>query len=69
MSWDAIEGATNYKVYRDGNEIGESDTNTFKDTGLTAATDYSYQVKAVCGLLTSELSSAAIIATKESQSG
>ncbi|MBC1615313.1 fibronectin type III domain-containing protein [Listeria booriae] len=69
MSWDLVEGATKYEIWRDGIKVSESDTNAFKDTGLVADTDYKYQVKSVKNSLISELSPVVTIKTKESQSG
>lgn len=46
-----------YNVYRDGKLIKEGLTEkTFKDSGLTANTKYSYQISAVIGEVESELS-------------
>lgn len=39
-------GVVGYYVYRDGEQVGETETNTFSDAGLTANTEYSYTVKA-----------------------
>lgn len=47
LTWDAVTGATTYKVYRDGVEVGSPKTNSFNDSGLTAETTYKYQVSAV----------------------
>ncbi len=40
-------GVTGYKIYRHGLEIGSVETATFTDTGLSAATTYSYKVTAL----------------------
>lgn len=46
-----------YNVYRDGKLIKEGLTEkTFKDSGLTANTKYSYQISAIIGEVESELS-------------
>ncbi|NQU21057.1 MAG: fibronectin type III domain-containing protein, partial [Candidatus Nealsonbacteria bacterium] len=54
LSWtaamDSKNGIDHYNIYRDGSKIGESITTNFTDTGLTAATSYSYEVSAVNGL-------------------
>jgi chitodextrinase len=51
LSWVAATdnvGVTGYKVYRNGSAVGTTTgALTFKDTGLTAATSYSYTVGAV----------------------
>ncbi|UFU00370.1 fibronectin type III domain-containing protein [Radiobacillus kanasensis] len=50
MTWDAVsydEGISNYEIYRDGVSVGTSATTSYSDSGLTASTTYSYQVKAI----------------------
>lgn len=50
ISWSPVEydgGIKEYQILRNGKEIGESSVATYKDTGLTADTEYSYQVIAV----------------------
>ncbi|MGG3623865.1 fibronectin type III domain-containing protein [Bacillus gobiensis] len=47
LTWTAVSGATSYKVYRDGVSVGSPTTNSFNNTGLTASTEYDYQVSAV----------------------
>ena len=49
LAWDAMDGATGYQVYRGGVLIASPSTNSYSDTGLTAATEYSYRVAAVNG--------------------
>ncbi|HET6454427.1 MAG TPA: family 10 glycosylhydrolase [Armatimonadota bacterium] len=44
-STDNIE-VTGYRIYRDGNEVGTSDTTSYSDTGLAEVTTYSYEVTA-----------------------
>ena len=44
-----MDGATGYQVYRGGVLIASPSTNSYSDTGLTAATEYSYRVAAVNG--------------------
>ncbi|MFS7254401.1 hypothetical protein AB6860_03020 [Carnobacterium divergens] len=46
LTWDDAAGATNYSIYRDGEKVGDSDIASYKDTNLTADTEYSYQVTA-----------------------
>ncbi|MBX3657930.1 MAG: hypothetical protein KIS62_03410 [Ramlibacter sp.] len=49
ISWNAVSGAASYNVYRGGNKsnaLPVTATN-FTDTGLAAATQYSWTVKAV----------------------
>ncbi len=49
LSWtastDNVEVA-GYRVYRDGKEVGVTDTTTYTDTGLRAETSYIYEVQA-----------------------
>ncbi len=49
LSWGAATdnvGVTGYDIYRNGAKVGSSASTTYSDTGLTAATAYSYTVKA-----------------------
>ncbi|WP_080869194.1 fibronectin type III domain-containing protein [Aneurinibacillus migulanus] len=50
ISWDPVVydgGIREYQVYRNGSSVGTSNTASFKDTGLTGDTTYTYKVKAV----------------------
>lgn len=50
MSWSPVVydgGMKEYQILRNGKQVGTSVTATYKDTGLTGDTTYSYQVKAV----------------------
>ncbi|HEX9063379.1 MAG TPA: lectin-like protein, partial [Clostridia bacterium] len=50
LTWNASSDPSwikEYRILRDGKEIGTSATNEFKDTNLTAGTSYTYSVKAV----------------------
>lgn len=50
LSWDAVsydEGIDHYEIFRDGTSLGTRKGTSFSDSGLTADTTYSYQVKAV----------------------
>jgi poly(3-hydroxybutyrate) depolymerase len=49
LSWRAVEGATGYRVYRDGERVTITPvtTTTFTDAGLAASTRYSYRVTSV----------------------
>ena len=48
LTWDAVDGATSYKIYRGGNYLTSVATGTtYSDTGLTPNTQYCYKVTAV----------------------
>jgi hypothetical protein len=47
VTWDAVIGATGYRVYRDGTRVTETTNRTFNDTGLTPGTLYSYTVSSL----------------------
>ncbi|ACU72507.1 cellulose-binding family II [Catenulispora acidiphila DSM 44928] len=50
LSWSPSTdnvGVTGYRVYRNGAQVGTSSGTTFTDTGLSAATHYTYTVAAV----------------------
>lgn len=64
LVWDAVTGATGYKVYRStttGTEVflANSATNSYSDTGLTNGTTYYYKITAVGTNPESDLSSEA----------
>lgn len=49
LSWTAPVNAANvagYKIYRNGTEVGTSQTTSYTDTGLDDGTEYSYTVSA-----------------------
>jgi chitodextrinase len=49
VSWGAATddvGVTDYRVFRDGVQVGTATTTSYTDTGLTAGTTYSYTVAA-----------------------
>lgn len=46
LVWTGIYGAEKYLIYRDGQLVGETTTNSYDDSGLSEAT-YSYTVSAV----------------------
>jgi len=50
LDWDAVsyvEGINAYEVFRNGSSLGTRKGTSFADSGLTAETTYSYQVKAI----------------------
>ena len=46
LSWTAVNGATGYRVYRDGVQIASTASPSFTDTGLDNGTPYGYSVLA-----------------------
>ena len=46
LSWNAVSGATGYKVYRDTTLIGSPTSTSFTYTGLANGTTYTYRVSA-----------------------
>jgi chitodextrinase len=49
LAWTASTdnvGVTGYKIFRDGNQVGTSNTPSYSDTGLTVNTTYDYKVSA-----------------------
>ncbi|THA27922.1 chitinase [Streptomyces sp. RKND-216] len=47
LSWDAVDGATGYRVHRDGAGASEVTGTSTTVTGLSPATSYTFQVTAV----------------------
>ncbi|MFA6392618.1 MAG: hypothetical protein WCW54_00830 [Candidatus Paceibacterota bacterium] len=46
ISWNAVSGATNYKVYRNGSLVYDGSGTAFSDSGLSLEGTYSYVVNA-----------------------
>jgi fibronectin type 3 domain-containing protein len=46
LSWTAVNGATLYRVFRNGTSVGTTGSPAYTDTGLTNGTSYSYYVVA-----------------------
>lgn len=46
LSWDPVDGAASYRVYRDGTPTGSPSAASFTDTGLLPGTTYAYTVAA-----------------------
>jgi fibronectin type 3 domain-containing protein len=69
LSWDSVEGAVSYTVYRSQTEnsgftgIGTSSTASYTDTGLGASTTYYYKVRTIGALSAESALSDAISAT------
>ncbi|GGH83572.1 chitodextrinase [Pullulanibacillus pueri] len=67
LAWDAVANADHYEVYRDGTSIGTRVGTSYSDSGLTAETTYTYQVKAVgADGVESQLSNALEVTTSAS---
>ena len=47
LTWDEVQGATAYKIQRNGVTIATVYTNTYENTRLAADTDYEYKVTAI----------------------
>ena len=72
ISWTAATdnvGIDNYKVHRDGQEIGTVTTTSFADSGLTSGTAYSYHVVAYDAAANWSPDSTALIVTTNSAGG
>ncbi|MGW5655156.1 extracellular catalytic domain type 1 short-chain-length polyhydroxyalkanoate depolymerase [Streptomyces humi] len=63
LSWNSVSGAASYNVYRNGTKVGSATGTTYTDTGLSAATSYSYTVAAVDSSGAVGTSSASVTAT------
>jgi hypothetical protein len=46
VSWNAVSGATSYRIYRDSTQVGTSSTISYTNTGITIGTEYNYCVTA-----------------------
>lgn len=44
LAWGAVTGATSYTIVRNGEELEDVTTTTYKDEGLTLSTTYTYVV-------------------------
>ncbi|MFS0882732.1 fibronectin type III domain-containing protein, partial [Metabacillus niabensis] len=47
IAWDSVENATSYKVFKDGVEIGETQTSSYSVSNLAADTKYTFEVQAL----------------------
>ncbi len=46
LTWDVVDGATYYEIYKDAVYLDQTNTTTYTATGLNAETSYSFTVKA-----------------------
>jgi hypothetical protein len=46
LSWNQVNGATIYEIYRNGAKIGQTSSNSFTDSQLNTGEEYSYKVRA-----------------------
>ncbi|MFD0672756.1 lytic polysaccharide monooxygenase [Cohnella sp. GCM10027633] len=70
LSWAAATdnvGVTKYEVYRNGKLIGTTASRTYSDSGLTAATVYSYTVSALDAAGNRSAASAVLAVTTQSE--
>ncbi|MFD7293588.1 PHB depolymerase family esterase [Streptomyces sp. NPDC059897] len=47
LTWNAVDGAASYEVYRGGSKVGTATSASYTDTGLATGTAYAYTVAAV----------------------
>lgn len=71
LAWNAVAGAASYNVYRNGNKANALPVNgtTYTDTGLAAATTYSWTVRAADANGAEGAASSAVSATTLAASG
>lgn len=72
LNWTAATdnvGVAGYNIYRDGNLVGTSSSNTYSDAGLSPATSYSYAVIAKDGAGNLSQASNTVVATTLSETG
>ncbi|MEE8573512.1 MAG: fibronectin type III domain-containing protein [Gemmatimonadota bacterium] len=47
LDWKRSKNTEEYKIYRDGNRVGETERTEYRDEGLQPATTYEYRVSAI----------------------
>lgn len=65
VTWSPVPGATSYKVWRDGVQVGTSATTSYLDSAVAFSTTYTYTVVAVGAGGDSTPSSAATVTTPD----
>ena len=69
LTWDASTdnvGVNGYKIYRNGNFLTTTSTNSYSDNGLQAATEYTYTVSAFDAAGNESAQSSSVSATTDS---
>ena len=69
LEWDAVDGATTYRVYDENDNIVETSLNTYTFTGLAEDTRYCYAVSAVSPVGESDKSDCVCAKTTKAGSG
>jgi hypothetical protein len=72
LSWTASTdnvGVTGYKIYRNGTQVGTSNTVSYSDTGVSSNTSYSYSVAAYDAAGNTSAQSATASATTQTATG
>ena len=69
LSWNPVEGAVDYLVFRDGVQVAATTEVTYQDTGLSPSKTYSYRVAARNAQGLGSLSSEVQVATLGNSSG
>ncbi|MBQ5856415.1 MAG: S8 family serine peptidase [Bacteroidales bacterium] len=67
LTWDAVEDAQSYNIYRDGAKVANVKTNSYEDSNLTHNTTYNYTVAAVYSNVEFEHSNEASATTQQIQ--
>ncbi|AOK31230.1 MULTISPECIES: extracellular catalytic domain type 1 short-chain-length polyhydroxyalkanoate depolymerase [Burkholderia] len=66
LAWNAVANASGYNVYRNGVKVGSTASTSYTDTGLNAATTYSYTVTEIDPQAGESAQSSAVSATTQS---
>ncbi|WP_080030641.1 fibronectin type III domain-containing protein [Bacillus subtilis] len=64
LSWDKVDGADSYDIFRSGNKIDNVTENKYQSTGLKPDTQYTFVVRAVNAAGVSEPSDSLVTRTK-----
>ena len=69
LGWERQPNVSSYNIYRDGKKVGNSTSDKFEDTNLSAETQYSYTVEAISVSGLTSTHSTAVTATTNSVEG